>query len=42
MLEKPLDWFDPGRFYTTLDWTKGYQQIPLSAEFKEKTTFSTP
>jgi hypothetical protein len=30
------------RYITTLDLTKGYWQIPLSQEAKEKTAFSTP
>ncbi|CAM4688681.1 unnamed protein product [Lepidochelys olivacea] len=31
-----------GRFLSTLDLTKGYWQIPLAKEAKEKTAFSTP
>lgn len=30
------------RFFTTLDLTKGYWQIPLSSESREKTAFSAP
>ena len=37
-----LDRLGTARFFTTLDLTKGYWQIPLSPESKEKTAFPTP
>nr|XP_010769589.1 PREDICTED: uncharacterized protein LOC104945589 [Notothenia coriiceps] len=41
-VDELLDRLGTARFYTTLDLTKGYWQIPLSPESKEKTAFSTP
>ncbi|CAM4501278.1 unnamed protein product [Lepidochelys olivacea] len=37
-----VDRLDNARFLTTLDLTKGYWQIPLAKDAKEKTAFSTP
>ncbi|XP_067292684.1 uncharacterized protein [Pseudorasbora parva] len=37
-----LDRLGTARFYSTLDLTKGYWQIPLSPLSKEKTAFTTP
>ena len=37
-----LDRLGTARFFSTLDLTKGYWQIPLSPKSKEKTAFSTP
>ena len=37
-----LERLGTARFFTTLDLTKGYQQIPLSPGSKDKTAFSTP
>ncbi|XP_026003826.1 uncharacterized protein LOC113009615 [Astatotilapia calliptera] len=41
-VDELLDRLGTARFFTTLDLTKGYWQIPLSAEAREKTAFSTP
>jgi len=41
-VDEVLDRLGTARFFTTLDLTKGYWQIPLSPESKEKTSFSTP
>uniref|UniRef100_A0AAQ4PTP4 ribonuclease H n=1 Tax=Gasterosteus aculeatus aculeatus TaxID=481459 RepID=A0AAQ4PTP4_GASAC len=41
-VDELLDRLGSARFFTTLDLTKGYWQIPLSPESKEKTAFSTP
>lgn len=41
-VDELLDRLGMARLFTTLDLTKGYWQIPLSAESKEKTAFSTP
>jgi len=41
-VDELLDRLGTARFSTTLDLTKGYWQIPLSPESKEKTAFSTP
>ncbi|XP_077936125.1 uncharacterized protein LOC144383152 [Gasterosteus aculeatus] len=41
-VDELLDRLGTARFFTTLDLTKGYWQIPLSPESKEKTAFSTP
>ncbi|TKS64962.1 Retrovirus-related Pol polyprotein from transposon 412 [Collichthys lucidus] len=41
-VDELLDRLGTARFFTTLDLTKGYWQIPLSSESKEKTAFSTP
>ena len=41
-VDEVLDRLGTARFYTTLDLTKGYWQIPLSQESKEKTAFSSP
>nr|XP_043896844.1 uncharacterized protein LOC122778812 [Solea senegalensis] len=41
-VDELLDRLGPARFFTTLDLTKGYWQIPLSLESREKTAFSTP
>ena len=40
-VDELLDRLGTARFFTTLDLTKGYWQIPLSPESKEKTAFST-
>ena len=37
-----LDWLGTALFFTILDLTMGYWQIPLSPGFKEKTAFSSP
>ncbi|KAI2643107.1 Retrovirus-related Pol polyprotein from transposon 17.6 [Labeo rohita] len=37
-----LDRLGRARFITTLDLTKGYWQVPLAEDAKEKTAFSTP
>ena len=41
-VDELLDRLGTAHFCTTLDSTKGYWQIPLSPESKEKTAFSTP
>ena len=41
-VDELLDRLGTASFFTTLDLTKGYWQIPLSPESKEKTAFSTP
>ena len=41
-VDELLDQLGMSHFYTTLDLTKGYWQIPLSLESREKTAFSTP
>ncbi|XP_061898861.1 uncharacterized protein LOC133646933 isoform X2 [Entelurus aequoreus] len=41
-VDELLDRLGTARFFTTLDLTKGYWQIPLSPESREKTAFSTP
>ena len=41
-VDELLDRLGTARFFSTLDLTKGYWQIPLSPESKEKTAFSTP
>ncbi len=41
-VEELLDRLGTVRFYSTLDLTKGYWQIPLSPLSKEKTAFTTP
>ncbi len=41
-VDKLLDRLGAARFYSTLDLTKGYWQIPLSPLSKEKTAFTTP
>ncbi|XP_029112827.1 uncharacterized protein LOC114912049 [Scleropages formosus] len=41
-VDELLDWLGSARFYSTLDLTKGYWQIPLSPESKEISAFSTP
>ncbi len=41
-VEELLDRLGAARFYSTLDLTKGYCQIPLSPLSKEKTDFTTP
>ncbi|KAG7485602.1 hypothetical protein JOB18_014053 [Solea senegalensis] len=41
-VDELLDRLGTARFFTTLDLTKGYWQIPLSLESREKTAFSTP
>ena len=42
LVDELLDWLGTARFFSTLNLTKGYCQIPLSPESKEKTAFSTP
>ncbi len=41
-VDELLDRLGTARFYSTLDLTKGYWQIPLSPISKEKTAFTTP
>ncbi|KAI7792491.1 hypothetical protein IRJ41_015712, partial [Triplophysa rosa] len=41
-VDELLDRLGTARFYSTLDLTKGYWQIPLSPVSKEKTAFTTP
>uniref|UniRef100_A0A9J8D6N2 Gypsy retrotransposon integrase-like protein 1 n=1 Tax=Cyprinus carpio carpio TaxID=630221 RepID=A0A9J8D6N2_CYPCA len=41
-IDELLDRLGTARFYSTLDLTKGYWQIPLSPMSKEKTAFTTP
>jgi len=41
-VDELLDQLGTERFFTRLDSTKGYWQIPLSPESKEKTASSTP
>uniref|UniRef100_A0A8C2BR64 Gypsy retrotransposon integrase-like protein 1 n=1 Tax=Cyprinus carpio TaxID=7962 RepID=A0A8C2BR64_CYPCA len=41
-VDELLDRLGTARFYSTLDLTKGYWQIPLSPLSKEKTAFTTP
>ncbi len=41
-VDELLDRLGTTRFYSTLDLTKGYWQIPLSPLSKEKSAFTTP
>ena len=41
-IDELLDRLGTAHFFSTLDLTKGYWQIPLSPESKEKTAFSAP
>lgn len=41
-VDELIDRLGKARFITTLDLTKGYWQVPLSPESKEKTAFPTP
>ena len=41
-VDERLDRLGTARFFSTLDLTKGYWQIPLLTESKEKTAFSAP
>ncbi|KAL0194996.1 hypothetical protein M9458_008568, partial [Cirrhinus mrigala] len=41
-VDELLDRLGRARFITTLDLTKGYWQVPLAKDAKEKTAFSTP
>ena len=41
-VDELLDRLGTAHFFSTLDLTKGYWQIPLSPESKEKTSFSAP
>ena len=41
-IDELLDRLGTARYYTTLDCTKGYWQIPLAPAAREKTAFSTP
>lgn len=41
-VDELLDRLGRARFISTLDLTKGYWQVPLSLESREKTAFSTP
>ena len=41
-IDKLLDRLGTAHFYSTLDLTKGYWQIPLTPLSREKTAFSTP
>ena len=41
-IDELVDRLGTATYYTTLDCTKGYWQIPLSPVSGEKTTFSTP
>ena len=40
-VDKLLDGLGMAHFFSTLDLTKGYWQIPFSPEYKEKSDFST-
>ncbi|XP_057195726.1 uncharacterized protein LOC130557734 [Triplophysa rosa] len=41
-VDELLDRLGRARYISTLDLTKGYWQVPLAADAKEKTAFSTP
>ncbi|CAM5132671.1 unnamed protein product [Eretmochelys imbricata] len=41
-VDELLNWLGKAEYITALDLTKGYWQIPLAPESREKTTFSTP
>ncbi|CAM4645565.1 unnamed protein product [Lepidochelys kempii] len=41
-IDERVDQLGKAQYLTTLDLTKGYWQIPLAEDTKEKTTFSTP
>uniref|UniRef100_A0A8C5PW96 Gypsy retrotransposon integrase-like protein 1 n=1 Tax=Leptobrachium leishanense TaxID=445787 RepID=A0A8C5PW96_9ANUR len=41
-VDELIEKLGPARYITTLDLTKGYWQIPLTKEAREKTAFSTP
>ncbi|CAJ0964630.1 unnamed protein product [Ranitomeya imitator] len=41
-VDELIERLGPARYITTLDLTKGYWQIPMAQEAKEKTAFSTP
>uniref|UniRef100_A0AAQ4PUN6 ribonuclease H n=1 Tax=Gasterosteus aculeatus aculeatus TaxID=481459 RepID=A0AAQ4PUN6_GASAC len=41
-VDELLDRLGTAQFFTTLDLTKGYWQIPLSPESRQKSAFSTP
>ena len=41
-IDEVIDKISPAKYITTLDLAKGYWQIPLSPESKEKTAFVTP
>lgn len=41
-IQEILDQLDGAKYFTTLDLTSGFHQIPLSSESIEKTAFSTP
>ena len=41
-VDKLVERLGRARFISTLDLTKGYWQVPLSPEAKQKTAFSTP
>ena len=41
-IEKLINGIGASKFITTLDLTKGYNQVPVSPEHKQKTAFITP
>ncbi|XP_073727643.1 uncharacterized protein [Misgurnus anguillicaudatus] len=41
-IDELIDRLGKARFISTLDLTKGYWQVPLSSDSKEKTAFATP
>ncbi len=41
-VDELIERLGPARFVSTLDLTKGYWQVPLTDQAKEKTAFSTP
>ncbi|KAJ8270580.1 hypothetical protein GJAV_G00116710 [Gymnothorax javanicus] len=41
-VDELLERLGPARFISTLDLTRGYWQVPLTAQAKEKTAFATP
>ena len=41
-IEDILDWVGKAKFISTVDLTRGYWQVPLAAEDKHKTAFTSP